>query len=185
MNEETDDINGGTEVSLFPLYRNFAEPIKDLVDSLYSVTRKRRISPEHLSMLAKLIYGLQRLPASTEGLCISMSLTRTSDSARGWLGLTLSEEELEIYFGEAFYEPQGVEHAFKYVLRGFVGCERLDDNPDPWIVEQELEGWLNEWRARLADPEIELSISDECGDFDWHQADDVNAWDLVYFSYEV
>lgn len=169
----------GVEASsdqLFPLFQCWESAFESLRESLGQMVRQRDLSPRELASVAKLIYAIERLPNSTDGVAIEASTTLSSSRGRNSLVLCHYGHSIGLTYRTVFYEPQGTEHTDICVLEAEVGVGNNREGHDPITVLTELEDWINEWTNRICSRDCEFQIIDEDYEMDWDQPMHHQGW---------
>ena len=167
------------ETVLLPLLACWSKPLQDIAASLRRLVRARDLVPHDLAAVAKLIYGIDRLPCVTTGIGITATASISHAGGRGWLEIRHFGDSLAICFGESSFEQQGCETEVREVLNAESGGGHGREREDPIVVMCELEDWASQWTQRVLDPSNPFEIIDEGIDLDWQQACPQNAWELV------
>ena len=178
--------NTSQETPTFPLHPMWEDPIRFLAQAFRLAIQSQSYTPRDLESLARLIHGLERLPAATQGIGIVVESTTTSRSNgnSGGISLELQEDCFEISSFETlvFDNISGMsDSSTRTILRvetnGNFECV-LDD---PVQAFYEIDEWASTWDSHLSDGG-ELEIQDETTYFNWDQGGPAGDWSQT--SYE-
>ena len=169
-----------------PLYLPIAYEYRPLFERLAAscarLAHHPGFSPEQRSLLAKLHYALGRLPVLTLDVDFIVILARTQ-AGSGPLGsyaLELSNLHFQASTTPAPALAPGGDGNFSRVVylctnEGF----RQDGDEDGYVSYALFEGWVRGWESLCQDPHAGCLIYNECEAFDWHQFQDIRAWDQM------
>jgi len=142
---------------------------RDLVEQLIAAVRllfhRKRLIPAHAHRVAVVLLALDRLPLPTEGVDISLSLSRRVSEELSYQTLHISEDSFRLDAGGSVYSPEvGSDSYGDDLFEVEVGGGRTD--PD-WMA---IADWLDQFRGRAEDEESEL-------DFEWNGDESQIDWE--------
>jgi hypothetical protein len=116
------------------------------------------MTPAQLRSAAPLLLALERLPDTTPGVDVSLSLSQpNTDGNYGWAKIDISEHELRLGIGEHFYDTRvGGDTESQTVFETYAGAE---------TCQGAIELWLPHAEARAADGSLHVEADNS--DVDW------------------
>lgn len=160
-NEEEDEHTD--EVELFGFLQEDHHHIQQLITGVRRALKRQSITPQQFCGLGKLLHGLQRLPLSTPGVDICVSMRTESADGFSYQSVELTESTFELLSGGAEYGPAGSDGytGFSFLVEG-VGFR--DDR-----MVAEIEDWIAGFVGSLCDEvqRFEVDNQDEGSGLDW------------------
>lgn len=158
----------------FPFFREEYCIPEHVIESVRLLLCRPGICGRDVCNLGKLLFGLSRLPWTTDGLDLSLSLKLFhQDGSMTCQTVELRNSRFELSYGGWIVEGGG-DSTYTVVFEMEVGGFR---DSQGWYV---LSGWLEDFREQAQDPAYRIDISDGAGTdacIDWDQElPDTSAW---------
>lgn len=156
--------------AFFPLREATDRPFIDaLAKAVRRLVRRAEITAEQLHHLAVLLHGLERLPAATPGLDVTLSLVYERGGEMSYKAIDLDAQTFELSAGGSVYDPSVGSDSYGDDVF-MVETSGYRDGDDLAIVE-----WLMGFKERTADATIRLDLDEAC-EVDWSDEPDPEAW---------
>jgi hypothetical protein len=173
MNDDSDDEmeDLSDEDGLLAFLMEDAPIIESLVSSVRSLLQRPELDPQTISEIGIFLFGLERLPAPTPGISMSLTLQFELNRERDWLCLNIEDDRFVLDKGFSTYqEGIGSDHYTEIILEVGEGYRE----GDTFEAMQYAETF-----AELAtDPSRTISITANADDpfNDWDLESDPDAW---------
>lgn len=176
-NQEEDGHSDGAE--LFGFLQEDHHHIQKLITGTRRALKRQSITPHQICGLGKLLHGLQRLPLSTAGVDICVSMRNESAGGSSCQSVRLTESSFEILSGGAEYGPAGSDGYTGFSFLVEVGGFR----DDRMFVE--IEDWIFSFIESLCDDEQEFEVDDqdEGSALDWQEEVVEDYWEKLDSEY--
>jgi hypothetical protein len=135
------------------------------------------ITAEQIHRLAILLFALERLPLATPGVSADLTLSFRNSEGSSFQNIHLDEGSLSLSSGGYVHTPDiGGDSYSAEILMVEVGGFRD-------AKRNQFADWLAEFKARLEDAEIEITVDD--ADVDWSNEPDGSSWETAAQKYAV
>jgi hypothetical protein len=156
--------------ALFPLFDTDRGLIEALARSVRKLIHREDATAEQIHHLAVLLFGLKRLPLTTPGVDVTLTLSYRTESSMNYQSIDLDGSSFALSFGGSVYEPNiGTDGYGDDVLM-------VEDGGFRDVKRRQIVDWLADFKRRLADAEIKMELDESC-EVDWSEEPDDSAWE--------
>ena len=169
----------GDEVELFGFLQEDRHYVQQMITGVRRALKRKSITPQQICGLGKLLQGLQRLPLSTPGVDIYVSIRNENEYGFSSQSVQLTESTFELSSGGAEYGPAGSDSYTGFSFLVEVGGFR-DDR-----MISEIEDWMAAFIQSLCDEEQEFEVDDQDEEsaLDWHAEVAEDYWEKLDSEY--
>jgi len=175
-NQEEDE-HKDHPMELFGFLQEDQHHIQEFIAGVRRALIRKSITPQQICGLGKLLHGLQRLPLSTPGVDICVSIRNESAGSLSYQSVQLTESSFELLSGGAEYGPAGSDSYTGFSFLVEVGGFR----DDRMFVE--VEDWLSGFVGSICDDEQEFEVDDQGEALDWHEEVVEDYWEKLDSEY--
>ena len=176
MSEESNNAHSEDRPETFPLDGSYESPIEQLTHFVEELMNPRIRSAYELQGFARLLLTLRRLPFTTPGIGIVLTVSRRGEQELTYYDLEIGESGFEFGYGGSVYDPAVGSDSYSNELLS-VSLRRVHEGSSDsiynWLYEAERllkdGGW-----ASVEDNSVENEIDwdEEVGEKYWEQYDD-------------
>jgi hypothetical protein len=106
MQEEFDhDPDVEEEEELFSFLIEHQQVVSRLIESVRSLLQRPELSPQIISEIGVFLFGLERLPTPTPGICSTLSLDFQLNREKDWISIQFESDRFRLNKGFYTYEP--------------------------------------------------------------------------------
>jgi hypothetical protein len=176
-NQEEDERTDAVE--LFGFLVEDHDYIQKLIAGIRGALKRKSITPQQICGLGKLLQGLQRLPLSTPGVDICVSMRNESAGGLSCQSVQLTQSSFELLSGGAEHGPAGSDSYTGFSFLVEVGGFR-DDR-----MVAETEDWMAGFIESFCDEEQEFEVDDQAegSALDWHEGVLKDYWEKLDSEY--
>jgi len=171
-----DDGRRGLALELLAFLQEDYHPIQELIAGVRRVLKRKSVTPQQIVGLGKLLHGLQRLPLSTPGVDITVTIANRTSEDLFYQSVHLSESSFELSSGGAQYTPDVGSDSYTS-FNFLVEAGGFRDS----TTVTEVEDWILGFIESLCDEEqaFEVDDQDEESALDWHEEGGEDYWDQL------
>lgn len=176
LTDDEDGDNSSIEKELFPLTLEDKVIVDEAVGVVKDVLRRASLSGRDVHRIGKLLFALERLPRSTSGISIGMTVSHRANDEMTYRDIFISESVFWMNTGGSVYTPGvGSDSYSSTVFHVETGGYRAGTD------FYEVSTWADSFRELLnMTRKVEFEDLDEdAGQIDWDDEGSETYWDEI------